>query len=1035
MSTSNLCTIRRVAGAVVVLCVGVVAALAPSPASAVQVPQATVVSSNPANWTPNVLDGQVNSIVQIGSTVYLGGRFSRVQPAGGGAEVARTNIVAFDATNGTIRPFAPVLDGEVEVIIAAPDGASIYIGGSFATVNGVTTRRLARLSTSTGTAVAGFRTPTLNGTVRDLRLQGNRLWLAGNFTHVAGVAQPGLATVNATTGVRDPFMALPITGVHNGGTTFILKIDLTPDGSRLFAIGNFTTVDGQPRRQVAAFDLGGASAALSSWTTTFYTSTCSSSFNTYMRDLDISPDGTYVVFTTTGGYGGFGRACDTAARFEVGSVAADVRPTWVDVTGGDTLYAVAVTGEAVYIGGHQRWLNNPFRGDTAGPGAVSREGIAALDPANGLPLSWNPGRTRGVGVFDLLATPAGLWVGSDTDRIGDFEYHARIAFFPLQGGTDLPPNQPGRLPGRAYLLGTGTTANVAGRWFDGTTTGATEAFGNGGVTWQSIRGAVMIDGTLYTGQSDGAFVARSFDGTTFGAPTPVNTADLLVVDSAWHNDVRNITGMFFESGRLYYTVANQSSLFFRYFTPESGIVGAQRFVASAGVPGLSFATVRTMFAGGGYLYFTATTTGGNLHRVAFTDGVPTGGVAVVSGPTVDGVDWAAQEVFLFTGAVSAPSRPPTAVASVACNGMQCTASGAGSTDVDGTITSYSWNFGDGSPNVSGDSAGHTYAAPGTYTIRLTVTDNSGGAGTTTTSVTVQAAPTAAFTSTCDITDCAFDASASTDSDGTVASYSWDFGDGTAPGSGATASHSYAVAGDYTVTLTVTDDDGATSSTSRSVHAAADPATITFVGGATSARNGTIHQVALPEGTEVGDGLLLFVSNNNPNGPAAAPTGGGTWTLVDSISSNTIVTQVWKAQAGASPAGATVQVTTAALAKVNVTVLAYRGTAADPVAAFARAAETSVTTAHATPVAPVDGAGSWVVSYWAQKDSDSTFAPLTPPASVTSRSAASGPGTGRVVSLAADSAGPVPQGSTGGHVATANAATRQATMWTIVLRPG
>ncbi|HUF59794.1 MAG TPA: S8 family serine peptidase [Actinomycetota bacterium] len=77
------------------------------------------------------------------------------------------------------------------------------------------------------------------------------------------------------------------------------------------------------------------------------------------------------------------------------------------------------------------------------------------------------------------------------------------------------------------------------------------------------------------------------------------------------------------------------------------------------------------------------------------------------------------------------------------------------------------------------------------------------------------APTASFTYGCTDLACSLDGSASTDSDGTISSYAWDFGDG-ATGSGVTASHTYASGGTYTVTLTVTDDDGATDAESRSV---------------------------------------------------------------------------------------------------------------------------------------------------------------------------------------------------------------------------
>jgi hypothetical protein len=93
---------------------------------------------------------------------------------------------------------------------------------------------------------------------------------------------------------------------------------------------------------------------------------------------------------------------------------------------------VAVTGAAVYVGGHQRYLDNPYGSDAKGPGpgAVLRVGIGAVSPATGRALPWNPTRSRGVGVRAFLVTSGGLTVGSDTDKLGK-EYHGRIGMFPI----------------------------------------------------------------------------------------------------------------------------------------------------------------------------------------------------------------------------------------------------------------------------------------------------------------------------------------------------------------------------------------------------------------------------------------------------------------------------------------------------------------------------------------------------------------------------------------------------------------------------
>ncbi|WP_062005562.1 PKD domain-containing protein [Arthrobacter alpinus] len=88
---------------------------------------------------------------------------------------------------------------------------------------------------------------------------------------------------------------------------------------------------------------------------------------------------------------------------------------------------------------------------------------------------------------------------------------------------------------------------------------------------------------------------------------------------------------------------------------------------------------------------------------------------------------------------------------------------------------------------------------------------------------VNTAPVAAFTNTVSALDLGVNAAGSTDADGSIASYAWNFGDG-ALGSGVTATHSYSAAGSYTVTLTVTDNKGATGTASTTVSATTAPTT-------------------------------------------------------------------------------------------------------------------------------------------------------------------------------------------------------------------
>ncbi|WP_113701330.1 hypothetical protein [Nonomuraea lactucae] len=395
------------------------ALLAASPAA-----HTRVVSADPADTTPHVLDGIVNAIALVGGTVVVGGSFSEVSDAGRTVTLARDNLFAYDLATGRILPgFAPEVDGPVHGL-AAGDAGTVYVGGDFPDVNGETARSLARIRLRDGSVVRGFAPRVAGGMVSALARQGAHLYAGGDFTR----PRTALARLDAATGAADPGFAI----TPGAPLTPRVKVQaLAVAGGRLVVDGSFTTLGGRSRPQLGLIDVGGPTAQVAPWRTTAYSPACKRVFPSYVRGLDFSPDGRYFVVVTTGGAGTGAKLCDTAARFETYATAADVRPTWVNHTGGDSLYAVAVTGAAVYVGGHQRWLDNPRGRDSAGPGAVAREGIAAIHPTTGKALSWNPGRERGIGVKAFLPHPGGLLVGSDTTRLGR-EYHARIGMFPLR---------------------------------------------------------------------------------------------------------------------------------------------------------------------------------------------------------------------------------------------------------------------------------------------------------------------------------------------------------------------------------------------------------------------------------------------------------------------------------------------------------------------------------------------------------------------------------------------------------------------------
>lgn len=159
-------------------------------------------------------------------------------------------------------------------------------------------------------------------------------------------------------------------------------------------------------------------------------------------------------------------------------------------------------------------------------------------------------------------------------------------------------------------------------------------------------------------------------------------------------------------------------------------------------------------------------------------------------------DYASVGEYFISGTIvpgESTQLPPSAGFSFACTGLDCSFSDS-SSDSDGTISAWNWDFGDGSASTAQNPA-HSYAAGGSYSVTLKVTDNDGLTASVIKNLSVSApntAPSADFSTSCTDLDCRF-SDLSSDSDGSVTSWSWNFGDGSTS-TAQNPAHSYASAG-------------------------------------------------------------------------------------------------------------------------------------------------------------------------------------------------------------------------------------------------
>ncbi len=1058
----------RAIGALATLALaGSVLSAAPAGAVGSGTEHATPVSAVPAAYTPNVTNGVVYAITGVGTSIVVGGSFTGVQNHGSSTTLTRNRLVAFNAGTGAVSTtFAPNLDGTVEAVYPGPTANTVYVGGAFNNVNGVKSKGITLLNTTNGSIVTGFKPPVVNGVVYGIARVGNRVLLAGTFTQAGSVAHGGLASLNASTGALDPFMSVQVAGHHNydgtsgaNGAVGPRAIAVNPAGTRAMVIGNFKTADGLARDQIAMIDLDGSQAQVDpNWSTGQYTAACFNwAFDTYMTDVQYSADGTYFVVTATGGSGnnndGSNSLCDTAARWDSSATGSDVHATWVDYTGQDSLWTVQITGSAVYVGGHQRWLNNSHGYDNPGPGAVPRPGLAALDPVSGVPLTWNPGRNpRGAGAYALYASSSGLYVGSDTDYIGNRKYlHKKVAFFPLAGGVATASTATAQLPSNLYMAGSlpqpGST-NVLYRVDAG---GPALAATDNGPDWQadasdSDPGAQYHD----TGSNTAPWDCCAALAPTVPPSTPVSLFNSeRWAESHWSFPVPDGTHV---QVRLYFAnrypgTSNPGDRVFNVSVDGTQVLSHYDIVADVGdqtgtmkqfdvtAPASGMITIdlgqvqenplingielinTDAAAGGGPSLDTLAYRSINGNQIGSLTQVPTGGVAWGS---TRGAFMVGNTIFYGTSSDSfyratfnaGSVGTPTLVDPYNDPVWSNVSTGSGQ-NYRGTPSGYYGELNE----VTGAfySGGRLYytllGQPDLYSRWFS--PDSGIVGSEEFS-----------TSGADLSNVAgmvLSGSTLYFADRTTGDlHTVPFANGVAAGSDTIVSGPGLDGRDWRARGMFLNGAGSSGG-----------ANVAYVNGASANSRTTANpSVTVPTGVSAGDTELLFVTTNAA-GKSSAPTGLSGWTQIAKQTSSALETIGYRRTATAGDSGSTVTVPLSSAIPTDLQFADYSGVAGGaPTSATATDANQLN---HVTPTVSVAGSGSWVLSYWADKNSAATST-WSLPNTVTPRGSSVGTGGGHVDGAFADSGAAVPAGNYGGQSASTGAVSGKGNMLSVVLAP-
>ncbi|BDZ49549.1 hypothetical protein GCM10025867_17900 [Frondihabitans sucicola] len=879
---------RRLTAALATTAVLVVGTLAlAAPAHADSAPVDPTDPKSPTTVTSDVLpapqiDGVVWTQTISNNTVFAGGEFTTARPAGSAAgvnTVSRPNLLSYNITTGTLNSaFAPSTDTQVKDVVASADGSSLYVAGSFSKVDGVTRNRIAKINATTGALDTTF-TATTNSTVNALALVGNTLYLGGAFSSVSatvggtGVSRGQLAAVNATTGAILPWNPKAV-----GGNVSSLAV--SPDNTKVVVGGAFTTLDGSGNPGYGLGAVDATSGALLPWS---MNASKVRNGGSMAGITSLTPDSTGIygsgyVFGTGGTLEGTFRA-DWNGNL-----------VWIADCHGDT-YSTAVTSTALYVASHEHYCGDLQGFQQTNPNLTFHRATAFSKAATltltanpwgptytnfaGTPgpslLNWNPvlavgtytGKTQAA--WSVAANDKYVVYGGEFPTVNGIAQQGLVRFAvssiapnkdgPTVTGAQFVPNLVSVKPGVVKVSwlanadrDNGTLSYALYRDGSSTPLSTVDAYST---TWS--RPEMSFTDTGLAAGSTHSYRLRATD--PFGNTVLGNGVSVTVASQAPSGYLAEVLN---DSPSDFWRLDESSGTAVRDFTGDNDLVaasGVSRGSAGAISDGdrastfngttNGFASTQAPVAGPQTFseeawFKTTSTTGGKIvgfgnestgtslqfdrHLYLSTDGkvnfgVSSGGNQILSSPTA-----------LNNGAWH------QAVGTLSSAGMRLYVDGKlvanrGTTSAQNIPIGY-WRVGgdtswSGSAWFSGSIDDVSIYPAALSASQVSAHYSAATGGTVVTPPPTNTAPTASFTQSTSGLTASFDGTASSDSDGTVSSYAWTFGDGsTATGSSPT--HTYTTAGAYPVSLTVTDDDGAKGQTSHSVTVTAGTGTSTTI---------------------------------------------------------------------------------------------------------------------------------------------------------------------------------------------------------------